>query len=312
MAGQEMEITERQADTEVDAASTICEDLAMLTKARLSTLVAVTSLFGYLLAACAHGTFDWWVFGHTVSGTLLAAFGAAAFNQMIEVDADARMERTMIRPLPSRRISKDAACVLGSLLSALGVLHLAIKVGFVPAGYALATLVVYLFVYTPMKRRSTWNTVAGAVAGALPPLIGWTAGNGGFTAGAVFLFLLLFLWQMPHFLAINWMYRDQYVAGGFVMWSNDDDDGSKTSRLAVVYSLGTLLLPLLPVLSGEARWWFLIPGIGLGLVMVMYSVKFRRDRVRKKARALFFYTLAYLPLLLIFSLLAWKRLNGVG
>ncbi len=301
-----MEITERQSSLEAEVASTLFEDLAMLTKARLSTLVAVTSLFGYLLAASAHGNFGWWIFGHTVVGTLLAAFGAAAFNQMLEVDADARMERTMVRPLPSQRISKDAACVLGTLLSALGVLHLAIKVGFVPAAYAVATLGVYLFIYTPMKRRSTWNTLAGAVAGALPPLIGWTAAGGGFTAGAVFLFLLLFFWQLPHFLAINWMYRDQYVAGGFVMWSNDDDDGSKTSWLAVAYSLGTLFLPLLPVLSGEAAWWFLIPGVALGAAMVMYSVKFRRDRVRKRARSLFFYTLAYLPLLLIFSLLAWE------
>ena len=180
------------------------------------------------------------------------------------------------------------------------------KVGFVPAAYAAATLMTYLLIYTPMKTRSSWNTVVGAVAGALPPLIGWTAAGGGVTIGGAYLFLLLFLWQMPHFLAINWMYRDQYVKGCFVMWSNDDDDGSKTSMLAIGFSVCTLLVPVLPVLSGEAELWFLIPGMGLGAVMLKYAIQFRKVRTRKKARALFFYTLGYLPLVLIFSLLAWR------
>ena len=243
---------------------------------------------------------------HTIFGTLLTAFGAAAFNQVMEIEADARMDRTSGRPLPARRVSTATAFVLGWLLSAFGLVHLVMKVGFVPAAYAAATLMTYLLIYTPMKTRSSWNTVVGAVAGALPPLIGWTAAGGGVTIGGAYLFLLLFLWQMPHFLAINWMYRDQYVKGCFVMWSNDDDDGSKTSMLAIGFSVCTLLVPVLPVLSGEAELWFLIPGMGLGAVMLKYAIQFRKVRTRKKARALFFYTLGYLPLVLIFSLLAWR------
>jgi protoheme IX farnesyltransferase len=269
--------------------------------------VVMTTLFGYLLAARSQGTFSWSILSHTIFGTLLTAFGAAAFNQVMEMDADALMDRTSGRPLPARRVSTAAAFVLGWLFSAFGIVHLVMKVDFVPAVFAAATLLTYLFIYTPMKTRSSWNTVAGSVAGALPPLIGWTAAGGGMTFGGGYLFMLLFLWQMPHFLAINWIYRNQYVRGGFVMWSNDDDDGSKTSRLAIWFSVGTLLLPILPILGHEADWWFLIPGVALGGVMLKYALQFRKDRSRKKARALFFYTLAYLPLILIFSLLAWKR-----
>lgn len=303
-AGQKIE--DQQEVTENNVASRMREDLITLTKARLSALVVMTTLFGYLLAARTYDTFSWSILGHTIFGTLLTAFGSAAFNQVMEMDADARMDRTSTRPLPARRVSAAAAFVLGWLLSAFGLVHLVMKVDFVPAVYAAATLVTYLLIYTPMKTRSSWNTVVGAVAGALPPLIGWTAAGGGFTLGGVYLFLLLFLWQMPHFLAINWMYRDQYVRGGFVMWSNDDDDGSKTSMLAIWFSVFTLLAPILPVLSGEAYLWSLIPGVGLGAVMLKYAIQFRKIRTRKKARALFFYTLAYLPLVLIFSLLAWK------
>ena len=305
-AGQEMEIANQKRVTEVSGASRVRKDLMTLTKARLSALVVLTTLFGYLLATRSNTEFEWWILAHMVFGTLLTAFGAAAFNQVIEMEADSRMERTANRPLPTRRISEPIAFVLGWLFSVSGVLYLVTKVDLVPATLAAATLLTYLFIYTPMKTCSSWNTVVGAITGALPPLIGWATGGGGLTLGGAFLFLLLFLWQMPHFLAINWVYRDQYVRGGFVMLSNDDDDGSKTSYLAVVFSVAMLLSPLLPVLSGEAAWWFLIPGAGLGLVMLKYALRFRKDRTREKARALFFYTLAYLPLILVFSLLAWK------
>ncbi len=304
MAGKE--VTEQAASTESPPGVGLREDLIALTKARLSALVVMTTLFGYLLAARSHDSFSWWTLTHIILGTLLTAFGAAAFNQVMEIEADARMERTSGRPLPARRVSTAAAFVMGWLLSAFGVVHLAMKVDFGAAAFAAATLLTYLFIYTPMKTRTSWNTVLGAVAGALPPLIGWTAGGGGLTLGGAYLFALLFFWQMPHFLAINWMYRDQYVNGGFVMWSNDDDDGSKTSRLAIQFSVFTLLIPIMPVVSAEASWWFLIPGVALGGVMMKYALEFRKIRTREKARALFFYTLAYLPLVLIFSLIAWK------
>lgn len=305
MAGRE--ITDEVEDVEESSAVGWREDLVTLTKARLSALVVMTTLFGYLLAARSQDSFSWWILGHTIFGALLTAFGAAAFNQVMEMEADAMMDRTSGRPLPARRVSTAAAFVLGWLFSAFGILQLAMKVDFLAAVFAAMTLLTYLFIYTPMKTRSTWNTVVGAVAGALPPLIGWTAAGGGLTLGGAYLFALLFFWQMPHFLAINWMYRDQYVQGGFVMWSNDDDDGSKTSRLAIRFSVFTVLIPIMPVISGEAAMWFLIPGMALGGIMMKYALQFRKVRTREKARSLFFYTLAYLPLILIFSLLAWVK-----
>ena len=236
-------------------------DLMTLTKARLSLLVVLTTLAGFCLGR--GGSFDVWRLGHTLFGTLLCAFGAAIFNQLMEVDADARMHRTAGRPLPARRIPPAAAFALGMICSAWGMVHLNATVNIEAAAVAAATLFVYIFVYTPLKRRSSVNTLVGAVAGALPPLIGWVAAAGpqitGFRWGlftapqAMFLFALLFLWQMPHFLAINWMYRDEYRRGGFIMWSNDDDSGSKTSALALAFAV--LLLPVgaLPVATGFAH-----------------------------------------------------------
>ncbi|MGY8690544.1 MAG: protoheme IX farnesyltransferase, partial [Verrucomicrobiales bacterium] len=194
-----------------------------LTKARLSALVVVTTLFGYLLGSRG-GNFDGWLLLHTLIGTTLCAFAAAAYNQIMEMEADAKMERTADRPLPSRRMSPEFAFVLGWILAAIGIVHLLMRVNLPAASLAAATIAVYIFIYTPLKTRSTTNTLVGAVSGALPPLIGWAAaGKALYTPEAVFLFGLLFFWQLPHFLAINWMYRDQYVKGGFVMWSNDDD-----------------------------------------------------------------------------------------
>jgi protoheme IX farnesyltransferase len=290
------------------------EDLMTLTKARLSTLVAVTTVCGYFAALRGGGggaenaMFSFWTLAHTLFGTLLAAFGAAVFNQVMEIDADGRMRRTENRPLPGRRISTGMAFGLGWLMSAMGIVHLGMKVNVAAAGWAAATLLTYLFIYTPLKRRSSLNTIVGAVAGAFPPLIGWGAGGGDpLAAGAWFLFSLLFWWQLPHFAAINWMYRDEYQRGGFVMWSNDDEDGARTSRLALWFSLAVTLLPVQAVVFGVTQWWFLIPGVLLGGLMLYLAAKFRRSRERGDARKLFFYTLLYLPLILIAALLAWTR-----
>jgi len=287
------------------------DDLMSLTKARLSTLVAMTTFCGYLAALRGGGGgdgFSLWILLHTMFGTLLAAFGAAVFNQVMEGDADAKMQRTEDRPIPGQRISPGMAFAMGWLMSALGIMHLAMKVNLAASAWAAATLLTYLFIYTPLKRRSTTNTIVGAIAGAFPPLIGWCAGGGdSFSAGALFLFMILFWWQLPHFAAINWMYRDQYQAGGFVMWSNDDDSGARTSRLAVTFSVAVVLLPLLPVVTGVTHWWFLLPGVALGAIMLRLSMRFRRSRDRGDARKLFFFTLLYLPLVLFAAIAAWVR-----
>lgn len=298
------------------------EDLIALTKARLSVLVVLTACFGYLVAAKGEGSFSWPVLLHMALGTALAAAGAAVFNQLMEVEADAKMRRTSDRPLPANRLPKPAAFVLGWLLSAFGLIHLGVKVNMAASIVAAATLLTYLFLYTPMKRVSAANTIVGAVSGALPPLIGWAAGvpaagaQGGGSVepgwdvfldpGALFLFGVLFLWQLPHFAAINWMYREEYLRGGFKMWSNDDAGGRKTARIALVNALClTALAVAFPFVSSRMAWWGAPAGGILGVCMVLLAARFARSGERSDARRLFLYTLLYLPLMMFASYLAW-------
>lgn len=286
-------------------------DFMTLTKARLSALVVVTTFVGFWLGA-GSGGFGWRMV-HTIFGTTLTAFGAAVFNQLMEVDADSKMHRTASRPLPARRIRREFAFLIGWVLSAIGLLHLGTRVNVEAAALAALTLVTYLFIYTPMKMRSTWNTLVGAVSGALPPVIGWVGAVGGaddadhpvfkwqifFDQPAIFLFALMFLWQLPHFLAINWMYREEYIRGGFVMWSNDDPSGEKTSKLAVIYSALLALLAFHPLLAGFASPAFTVVALAHGGWLLWLALKFRQQRDRASARKLFLNTLLYLPVVLI-------------
>ncbi len=282
-------------------------DLMALTKARLSFLVVLTACFGYFVAAKGGGLFSWATFLHMFLGTSLAAAGAAVFNQLMEVESDARMRRTSDRPLPANRLPKPAAFVIGWLLASFGMIHLGVKVNTSASLMAGATLLTYLFVYTPMKRVSSANTVLGAVSGALPPLIGWAAGGQPLLgAGAFYLFGLLFFWQLPHFAAINWMYRDEYLRGGFKMWSNDDESGARTARIALGYSLClTLLSAAFPFVSPLMAKWGAVPGGLLGAAMALLSAKFLKSGERADARRLFLYTLLYLPLAMVASYLSW-------
>ena len=301
------------------------QDFVTLTKARLSALVVVTTFAGYWLH---HSLHDWhgalpWRLIHTLVGTTLTAFGAAVFNQLMETDADARMRRTASRPLPAHRIPPEAAFGLGALLSAWGIIHLGVKVNTESAALAGLTLIVYLFVYTPMKRRSPLNTLVGAVSGAIPPVIGWVAVPGGkelknfsrdlfrseflFSHPALFLFSLLFLWQLPHFLAINWIYRDEYIRGGFRMWSNNDESGRATARRALAWSVLMLPLAVWPPLAGFTSWLFTIPALILGSWLVWLSLRFLAAPDRMHARKLFFATLLYLPVMLAALLLCVRR-----
>ena len=283
-------------------------DLFALTKARLSVLVVLTACFGYFIATKGLGTFSWATFLHMIFGTTLAAGGASVFNQLMEVDSDRRMMRTSDRPLPANRMPKPAAFIFGWLLCAFGLIHLGVKVNTGASVMAGATLLTYLFVYTPMKRVSSANTVVGGVSGALPPLIGWLAGGQPvFSAGAAFLFGLLFLWQLPHFAAINWMYREEYMRGGFKMWSNEDESGKKTARIALFYAaVLTVLSIAFPFATSHMAWWGAVGGGILGGIMVVLSLRFLKNGKRSDARSLFFYTLLYLPLMMIASYLSWR------
>lgn len=297
---------------------TMLADLLVLTKFRLSTLVIVTTFVGFWLRA--DRPIDVWLLIHTIIGSTLAAFGAAVFNQLMEIEPDSRMQRTADRPLPSGRISTPAAFGLGWLLSSFALIHLAAKVNIEASALTALTLATYLFVYTPLKQQSATNTLVGAISGALPPLIGWAGaagaapeGSGYFRwnlilePGAIYLFALLFVWQLPHFLAINWMYRDEYQRGGFVMLANDDEQGKRTSFHALGYAIATVLLMFYPVVEGVASGWFLVPALALSGWLCWLAWRFRVLRERTSARKLFFSTLAYLPLILIFTVLAWKR-----
>ena len=303
-----MEMADTTDSSKLSIFATAKQDLMTLTKARLSALVVVTTVFGYLVGAKMLSTFSWSILLHTTFGTVLAAFGAAVFNQLMEIDVDAKMDRTADRPLPANRIPRSAAFGIGVILCAFGMVHLSIKANPTASFFAGATLFTYLFIYTPLKQKSSTNTLVGAMSGAFPPLIGWAAAGGeSFSWGALFLFSLLFLWQMPHFLAINWMYREQYKQGGFVMWANEDESGGLTSKLALFFSVLVALLPLITVFANLTPWWFAIPGILLGLGMTFLALRLVKTRERSDARKLFLYTLLYLPVFLGIALIAWTR-----
>jgi protoheme IX farnesyltransferase len=296
-------------DAPVETTAFTRKDFMSLTKARLSLLVVVTTLAGYFVGTrMGLGAFDGWRLLHTMIGTTLAAFGSSVFNQLMEMDADARMKRTAGRPLPSRKIPPAVAFGLGWVLSAFGVVHLGRLVNVEASALCALTLIVYLFIYTPMKRKSALNTLVGAVSGAIPPVIGYVAAAGAdaeairwglFVApAALFLFGLLFFWQLPHFLAINWMYREEYMRGGFVMWSNNDDTGAATGFRAVIYSIALLLTTAAAPFAGLSSWWFLPAALLSGGYMVLLAWRLWKRPDRPAARRLFFYTLLYLPVVL--------------
>ena len=295
------------------------QDLMVLTKFRLSALVIVTTLVGFWLRAPR--PLNGWLLFHTLLGSTLAAFGAAVFNQLMEIEPDSRMKRTADRPLPAGRISPSAAFGIGWLLSAWALIHLSKMVNIESAALTALTLAVYLFIYTPLKRQSALNTLVGAVSGALPPLIGWAGAVGMpdeahapyfrwellVEPGALFLFGLLFLWQLPHFYAINWMYRDEYRRGGFVMLANQDEEGAKTATHALVTAGATLVLMFFPAAKGLVHvWWFVPPAVLVSGWLCLLAVRFYSQPERASARKLFFCTLMYLPVVLLLSVIAWR------
>ncbi len=282
------------------------QDLAVLMKVRLNIFVLVTAFFGFLLYSKEIGGVDWMRLLHTMLGTAAAAFGSAAFNQLMEVDLDARMKRTADRPLPSRRMDPLVAFGIGWVLCAIGIIHLAVQVGNLAANLAAATVAIYVFVYTPLKRFSTVNTLVGAIPGAVPPVIGWVGAGGSIGPEAWFLFGILFFWQLPHFIAINWLCRSEYESVGYKMWSNGDLTGKKSGQLAAMFSLMLAVFSLMPAFLGFAGVLWTIVGPLLAFIMMGLALKFSRDGERPSARRLFFFTLLYLPVSLLVLVLAWK------
>jgi len=232
-----------------------------------------------------------------LAGTALVSSGSSALNQIIERDRDARMRRTENRPLPAGRLRPADAILWSVLLSASGLLLLAVTVNLLTVALAALTLVSYAFVYTPLKRVTSLATVVGAIPGALPPLGGWAAATGELPAPAFILFAIVFLWQMPHFLAIACLYREDYRRGGMLMLPVVDEGGRFTALQALVYSAALLPVSLLPAALGMAGPIYLFGAFLLGLGMNAASLRFARCRTQTTARGLLLASVIYLPLL---------------
>lgn len=272
-----------------------------LGKARLSAMVVATTAVGYILggATVGGGTVEWLTLLWTVVGTSLAAGGANALNQVWERDRDAVMQRTRQRPVPSGRIGVMHATAIGVLAGGWGVTLLAAMAGFAAAGLALFTLLLYVLVYTPMKTRSTLNTMVGGIVGAVPPMIGWVAATGTLSAGAWVLGAILFVWQIPHFLALAWMYRHDYATGGYRMLPSMDPTGRLTGQAALMWSVALLPLGVVAAQVGMTGWLFAVASLGLTLWLIKLAWTMAHKRSEGEAKRLFFASVIYLPLLLI-------------
>ena len=271
-------------------------DLVELVKARLTLLVLLTTAVGFYLGA--EGPVSWAALLHTVLGTAAAAAGAAALNQWWERKLDALMDRTRSRPVPAGRMRPTEALIIGAALSMFGVTYLAIVCNALSAALAAITIIIYVFAYTPLKLVSTFNTALGAVPGALPPMIGWAAARGTLNAGAWMLFAILFFWQLPHFFAIAWMYRDDYARAGFQMISSDDQSGERSASQSVFFCMLLFVVAGLPAFLGIATVFYLLAELILGALFIAVAMRFLKTRTRSDARRLFIASILYLPLLL--------------
>lgn len=281
--------------------------IACLIKARLTGLVLLTALVGFYLGMDSREV-EFSLLFAAMLGTGLLASGAAVLNQYLEREKDALMPRTQNRPIPTGQIAAHHALIFGGFLSVFGIAQLAAFVNLLTSFLGATALVLYLFVYTPLKRVTSLNTVIGAVPGALPPLMGWTAARGTVDMDGWSLFVILFFWQLPHFLAIAWMHRDQYGKAGYVMLPNVDPTGQRTGYHALLHAVGLLPVSLFPVVLGLAGNFYFVGAFLLTLVFIGCAFLFACDRNDQSARRLFFYSILYLPLL--FGLMVFDKTGG--
>jgi protoheme IX farnesyltransferase len=273
-----------------------------LAKPRLTSLVLVTTALGFLLASGSPGgalPIDWARLLAAVLGTALVGGGANGVNQWWETARDARMRRTRDRPFPSGRLRARRGLLFCALLTLAGLVLLATRTNGATAALAALSWVVYVFAYTPLKPRTTLNTLVGAVSGAIPPLMGWTAATGSPGAGGWVLFAILFVWQIPHFLAIAWLHRADYAAGGFRMLPVVDPAGRATFRIVIVYCAGLVPVSAAAALVGLAGWIYLVGAVVLGTGLLALGVRLQRRRTAEAARQLFLASLVYLPALFL-------------
>jgi protoheme IX farnesyltransferase len=282
------------------------QGLVELSKPRITQLVVLTAAAGYYLGT--RDTFQLPVFAATVLGTALVAAGTNTFNMIRERAVDATMRRTRGRPLPSGRVSVRAAIAFGALTAVAGLTILAWRVNLLTAALAGLTLVSYVWFYTSLKRRSTLNTLVGAVPGALPVLGGWTAAGGALDARAFALFWILFLWQLPHFLALAWMYREDYRTARLQMLSVDDSDGHRTGRMALLYAVALLPVSLLPTVLGVTGSVYFWGALVLGILYAVAGGLMLLD-ANRRAWWVFLTSIVYLPALLTLAVLDKVRIS---
>lgn len=282
--------------TAIASPATRVQDYVELTKPRITFMVVVTSAGGYLLGAPGGGSLLDLL--HTIFGTALVGSAASALNQWLERDTDGQMDRTKNRPLPSGRLAPTSALVFGIVVGLLGTGYLMLFVNTLTAGLGLTSLLLYVLAYTPMKRVSSLCTIVGAVPGALPPVMGWAAARDDLSTGAWVLFSVLFLWQMPHFLAIAWMHREDYRKGGQKMLPLFDPDGMRTGRQMVLYCLALLPVSLLPSVIGLTGDTYFVGALVLGMAYLAASGYAAAKRTTGSARTLLRVSVVYLPILM--------------
>ena len=268
-----------------------------LTKPRIALMLVLTAAAGFYVASA--GSFDWPLFVNAMVGIGLLAFGVATLNQYLERRTDTLMTRTAGRPLPSGRLMPNEALVFGVLQCAVAEVYLAFLVNLLTATLGIVVILGYVLVYTPLKTRSSASTAIGAIPGAMPPLMGWTAATGEITLGAWALFVIQFLWQFPHFLAIAWMYRKQYAKAGILMLPVLEPEGRITARQIVSFAFMLLVVSLAPFFLGFASQVYLFAAAVLSLWFFIESVRFARHRTDVLARRLLLASVVYLPILFL-------------
>ncbi len=260
-------------------------------------MVVMTTAAGFLLTAPR--PLHWLLMCHALIGTALVASGASALNQVVERHTDARMRRTARRPLPAGRLKVEKALYFGLMISVAGVVYLALLVNWLTAVLGALTLASYVFIYTPLKRKTSLSTLIGAVPGAAPPVMGCSAATGEIGLLAAMLFAILFLWQMPHFLAIAWLYRNDYQRGGFPMLTIGRLSGPRTARQMILFAAVLIPVSVLPSIFGFSGVAYLVGALVLGLVFLGYCIGFSRRHSAGAARRLLLASVIYLPVVLL-------------
>lgn len=273
----------------------LARDAIELLKPEITLLVVVSALGGFLLGSV--GPISWPVLFHTLLGTGLAAGGSGVLNHVREVDRDAAMRRTTDRPLPAGRVSRQAALVYGVTLAGVGVLHLSLLVNVLTGLLALGTVACYLFIYTPLKQVTTYNTLIGCIPGAMPALGGWVAATGSVGIGGALFYVILFTWQMPHFLALAWMYRSDYARGGFAMLPVHEPDGASTAAQTLLFTVLLIVSSLLLGLTDLVGWTYLAGASALGVYFLIPSLRFFHRRTNRAAKKVLTASIVYVPVL---------------